>query len=108
MLTEIVTNPHTCFAQVSTVNALLRDELTMSDSDKKDKYVSTNSIIFNGKKVEDWFKFDRQILRWVRKTYGVSGEKLWSETAIVIDRNSVDAIAQDTYEALIELEGFKN
>ena len=70
---------------------------------KKEKYSSTNSIIFSGKKVEDWFKFDRQILRWVRKTYGVSGEKLWSETAIVIDRQSVDAIAQDTYEALIDL-----
>ena len=78
------------------------------DNDKDKDYRSTNSIIFSGRKVDEWFKFDRQILRWVRKTYGDSGVKLWSETAIAIDASSVDSIAQDTYESIADSEGFKD
>ena len=75
------------------------------DSDKESK--STNSIIFSGSKVEEWFKFDRQVLRWVRRKYGEGGFKLWNESTTAIDPQSVNAIAQDTYESLIESEVFK-
>lgn len=57
----------------------------------------TNEIIFSGRKVEEWFRFDRQVLRAVRKRFGSVGEKLWSETAIAIDANTVGAIANDSY-----------
>ena len=83
---------------------LLRVRVMDRDKESKDN----NSIIFSGNKVEDWFKFDRQVLRWVRKTYGDSGVKMWNETAIVIDAQSVDAIAQDTYECIAEREGLKD
>ena len=83
---------------------LLRVRVMDSDKGSKDN----NSIIFSGNKVEDWFKFDRQVLRWVRKTYGDSGVKMWNETAIVIDEHSVDAIAQDTYECIAKREGLKD
>ena len=78
------------------------------DSEKDKDYRSTTNIIFTGSKVEEWFKFDRQVLRWVRKKYGDSGVKLWNETAIAIDASSVDAIAQDTYESIADSEGFKD
>ena len=64
------------------------------DSDKESK--STNSIIFSGSKVEEWFKFDRQVLRWVRRKHGEGGVKLWNESTTAIDPQSVNAIAQDT------------
>ena len=80
----------------------------MSNRDSRDKEASTNSIIFTGKKVDDWFRFDRQVTRWIRKTYGDYGIKLWNETAIAIDANSVGSIANDTYESLIESETQKD
>ena len=80
----------------------------MSNRSNRDKEASTNSIIFNGKKVDDWFRFDRQVTRWIRKTYGDYGIKLWNETAIAIDANSVGSIANDTYESLIESESQKD
>ena len=76
-------------------------------SSKKDSDSKTNDIVFSGKRVEDWFKFDRQVLRYVRKKYGKVGEQLWLETATAIDENSVSAIAQDTYSDLVNREGFK-
>ena len=75
------------------------------DNDKEIR--GTTNIIFSGAKVEEWFKFDRQVLRWVRRNYGSAGVKLWNETATVIDAHSVNAVGQDTYESLIESEGFK-
>ena len=63
--------------------------------------------MFSGKRAEDWFKFDRQVLRYVRKKYGKVGEQLWLETATAIDESSVSAIAQDTYSDLVNREGFK-
>ena len=77
------------------------------DDDKDKESRGTTNIVFCGSKVEEWFKFDRQVLRWVRKKYGDSGVKLWNETAIAIDASSVDAIAQDTYESIADSEGFK-
>ena len=62
--------------------------------------VSTD-VVFAGVSVENWFKFDRQVLRYVRKKFGDVGEKLWMETATAIDDRSVGAIAQDTYNSLI-------
>ena len=55
----------------------------MADLDRKSDSKNTNDIVFSGKRVEDWFRFDRQVLRWVRKKYGKPGERLWMETAIV-------------------------
>jgi len=72
------------------------------DREKDKEYRSTTNIIFTGSKVEDWFKFDRQVLRWVRKNYSDAGVKLWCETAIAIDASSVDSIAQDTYESIAD------
>ena len=74
---------------------------------KKDSDSKTNDIVFSWKKVEDWFKFDRQVLRYVRKKYGKVGEQLWLETATVIDDNSFSAIAQDTYSDLVNQLGNK-
>ena len=84
-----------------TVHAFLCAAMT----EKSEK--TTNEIIFSGKKVEDWFRFDRQVLRAVRKKFGTVGEKLWSETAIAIDENSVAAIANDSYAEILRKEGFK-
>ena len=68
-----MTRSGTCFAQVSR-STFLRAAMT----EKSER--STNEIIFSGKKVEDWFKFDRQVFRAVRKKFGSVGVKLWSET----------------------------
>ena len=76
----------------------------MSNRSNSDKEASTNNIIFDGKKVDDWFRFDRQVTRWIRKTHGDYGIKLWNETAIAIDGNSVVAIGNDSYVSLIESE----
>ena len=60
---------------------------------EKSSEKTTNEIIFSGKKVDEWFRFDRQVLRAVRKRFGAVGVKLWSETATAIDEHSVAAIA---------------
>ena len=58
------------------------------DSEKDKDYRSTTNIIFTGSKVEEWFKFDRQVLRWVRKNYSDAGVKLWCETATLLQRGT--------------------
>jgi len=63
-------------------------------SARKDASNSTSTaIVFDGSKVEEWFRFDRQVLRYCRKKIGEVGQKLWMQTAVEIDSNSVDAIA---------------
>ena len=75
-------------------------------SSRKDDSTS-KAIVFDGSKVEDWFRFDRQVLRFCRKKMGEVGEKLWMQTCIEIDDNSVAAIAQDAYLEILRHDGVK-
>ena len=64
-------------------------------------------VIFTGINVEDFFRFERQVLRWCKKKYGDYGAKLWLNTTVTIDANTVDSVAQDTWESILEKRGTK-
>ena len=65
-------------------------------------------VILSGKDLQDWFKFDRQTLRWCRRRYGDElGPRLWNDDFRVIDEQSVTAIAQDVYDNMLRLEGYR-
>ena len=48
-------------------------------------------IVFDGKKLANWFIYDRQVLRFMRKKYGIIGEQIWLGTSIPIETATVDA-----------------
>ena len=71
------------------------------------KESNSTDVVFAGVSVENWFKFDRQVMRYVRKKFGDAGEQLWMETAPVIDNSTVEAIATAVYEEKIRSDGIK-
>ena len=64
-------------------------------------------IVFDGKKLANWFIYDRQVLRFMRKKYGAIGEQVWLGTTIPIETATVDAIAQDVYWEIVRKENHK-
>jgi len=64
-------------------------------------------IVFDGKKLANWFIYDRQVLRFMRKKYGIIGEQIWLGTSIPIETATVDAIAQDVYWEIVRKENHK-
>ena len=81
--------------------------MTTNPVSEKDQIDWNATVIFDGSNVEEWFRFDRQVLRFVKKEYGDYGIKLWNGTTIEIDANSVEAIANDTYESMVKIKGRK-
>ena len=65
------------------------------------KESNSTDVVFAGVSVENWFRFDRQVMRYVRKKFGDVGEQLWMETAPVIEDSTVEAIATAVYEEKI-------
>ena len=61
-------------------------------------------MVFDGKKLASWFIYDRQVLRFMRKKYGIIGEQVWLGSSIPIDTTTVDAIAQDVYWEIVRKE----
>jgi hypothetical protein len=47
----------------------------MPEKDKDDE--KTSKWTYDGTKEEEWDSFDRRIMRYVRKHYGIFGEGLW-------------------------------
>ena len=72
------------------------------------KYVEGRRVILSGKDLQDWFKFDRQALRWCRRKYGDElGPRLWNDAFRHLDESSVTAIAQDVYDNMLRVDGYK-
>ena len=59
-------------------------------------------IVFDGEKIAEWFRFDRQVLRRAKKLFGRYGDKLWNGTTVKIDDDTVVSVAQDTYDVILK------
>ena len=68
---------------------------------------STRDFAYDGENISEWFRFDRQVLRQAKKLYGKYGDKLWNGTTMPIDSQSVDSIAQDTYDVILKNDGIR-
>lgn len=79
----------------------------MSDSQSKKDVPTSTVIIYDGSQVHQWFAFDRQVLRHARRKYGTVGESLWMGTAVNIDNQTVNTIAQDIYWEIVRKDGHK-
>ena len=65
-------------------------------------------VILDGKDLQTWFKFDRQALRWCRRKFGdVLGPRLWNDDFRALDEHTVTGIAQDVYDNMLRVDGFK-
>ena len=54
--------------------------MAKQDEDKQER----PSIVFTGKDIVQWFKFDRQVTRYAKKKYGQMGSDIWKNTAVPI------------------------
>ena len=68
---------------------------------------SARDFAYDGENISEWFRFDRQVLRQAKKLYGKYGDKLWNGTTMPIDSQSVDSIAQDTYDVILKNDGIR-
>ena len=68
---------------------------------------SMRDFAYDGENISEWFRFDRQVLRQAKKLYGKYGDKLWNGTTMPIDSQSVDSIAQDTYDVILKNDGIR-
>ena len=67
----------------------------------------SRDITFDGENISEWFRFDRQVLRRAKKLYGKYGDKLWNGTTTPIDEETVNSIAQDTYDVILKNDGIR-
>ena len=67
----------------------------------------SRDITFDGENISEWFRFDRQVLRRAKKLYGKYGDKLWNGTTTPIDDQTVNSIAQDTYDVILKNDGIR-
>ena len=74
-------------------------------SERKQSDETAREVVFDGENIAEWFRFDRQVLRRAKKLYGKYGDKLWNGTTTPIDAQTVDAIAQDTYDVILKNGG---
>ena len=64
----------------------------MPEKDKDDE--KTSKWTYDGSKEEEWDSFDRRIMRYVRKHYGIFGEGLWMGTHPNIDLLEGEALTE--------------
>ena len=79
----------------------------MGRTTEHDETDYAKDVIFTGINVEDFFRFERQVLRWCKYKYGDYGAKLWQNTTVTIDANTVDSVGQDAWESILEKRGTK-
>ena len=69
---------------------------------------ANNEIVYDGKSVSEWFRFDRQVKRFARKKYGDYGVQIWEGTAVKITRKTVKKIAETVFEVMEATHGYKD
>ena len=59
--------------------------LTLDMSVRVTSDETPQEIVFDGEKIAEWFRFDRQVLRRAKKLFGRYGDRLWNGTTVKID-----------------------
>ena len=70
-------------------------------------FVKDEDFTFSGDHLKDWFRFDRIITRKSKRMFHKQGPRLWNNSAVNIDDQTVLSIAQDTYDGVLTIKGIK-
>ena len=70
-------------------------------------FIKDEDFTFSGDDIKQWFRFDRIIARRSKKLFHKQGPKLWNNSAVEIDAQSVQAVAHDTYDGILKVKGIK-
>ena len=71
-------------------------------------FIKDEDFTFSGDDLKQWFRFDRIIARKSKKLFHKQGPKFWNNSAVEIDAQSVQAVAQDTYDGILKVQGIKD
>ena len=58
-------------------------------------FIKDEDFTFSGDQLKDWFRFDRIVSRKSKRMFHKQGPKLWNNSAVDIDPQTVISVAQD-------------
>ena len=70
-------------------------------------FIKDEDFTFSGEDLKAWSRFDRIIAPKSKKLFHKQGPKLWNNSAVEIDAQTVQAVAHDTYDGILKVQGIK-